>query len=65
MKNISNEIRKSLEAILDYSYSDEQENYEQENDVEISDDDYNNPENLEDKNHIFYHILVIQQFLNQ
>lgn len=62
---MSSEVRESFDAILDYNFSDEQKHYEEENDVEINDDDYNNPDGLEDKNHIFYHILVAQQYLNQ
>ena len=65
MENMSDEVRQSIDNILNYDFADEQKHYEEEHDVEITDDDYNNPDRLEDKDHVFYHILVVQQFLNQ
>ncbi len=65
MEKMSSEIKKSLDALVDYNFSEEQAHYEEENDCEITDDDYNNPDGLEDQNHIFYHILVISQWMNQ
>jgi len=65
MEKMSSEVRASLDLLIDYNFSDEENHYEEENDVTITDDDYNNPDRLEDKNHIFYHILVLQQFMNQ
>ena len=62
---VSSEVRESIDKLVDYSYSDEQKHYEENNEVEITDEEINNPELLEDQDHIFYHILVIQQFLNQ
>lgn len=65
MEGMSNEVRDSIDKILNYDFAAEQKHYEEEYDVEITDEDYNNPDRLEDKNHIFYHILVVQQFMNQ
>jgi hypothetical protein len=65
MEKMSSEVRASLDAILNYDFVAEQKHYEEEHDVEITDDDYNNPDRLEDKDHVFYHILVVQQYLNQ
>jgi hypothetical protein len=65
MEKMSSEVRASLDAILNYDFAAEQKHYEEEHDVEITDDDYNNPDRLEDKDHVFYHILVVQQYLNQ
>ena len=65
MEEMCNEIRESLDTILDYHFHDEQKHYEEENDISICDDDYNNPDGLPDKEHIFYHILVLQQWMNQ
>lgn len=62
---MSNEVRQSIDEILNYNFADEQKHYEEENDITICDDDYNNPDRLEDNDHIFYHILVVQQYMNQ
>jgi len=61
---MSNEVRESIDKLINYSFSEEENHYEEEYDVEITDEDYKNPERLEHKDHIFYHILVVQQFLN-
>jgi hypothetical protein len=65
MEGMSDEVRQSIDNILNYNFADEEKHYEEENDVEIVDEDYNNPDRLEDKDHIFYHILVVQQYMNQ
>jgi hypothetical protein len=65
MENMNSEVRQSIDNILNYNFADEEKHYEEENDVEITDEDYNNPDRLEDKDHIFYHILVVQQYMNQ
>jgi hypothetical protein len=65
MENMSNEVRQSIDKILDYNFADEQKHYEEENEINICDNDYNNPDGLPDKEHIFYHILVVQQYMNQ
>lgn len=59
-----NEIQEAINKILDYNFNDEKKHYEEENDIEITDEHYEDPDLLEDKNHIFYSILVVQQYLN-
>ena len=59
------ELINSLNILIDYNFKDELKDYEESFDVEIVEDDYNNPERLEHKGHIFYHILVLQKVLNQ
>lgn len=62
---LSKEIRTSIDAVIDYNFNSEQKDYEMSFDVEITNENINDPDTLEHQEHIFYHLLVVQQFLNQ
>lgn len=65
MEYISDEVRESIDKLIDYNYSDEQKDYEILIGRSLTDDEINDPDLLEEQDHIFYHILVIQNYLNQ
>ena len=64
MEAPSKDIRDAIDKILDYNFSDEVKHYEEENDIVITDEHYNDPDLLENQDHILYSILVVQQYLN-
>ena len=64
MCGISKEVLESFDKLIDYNYADEQKNYEILIERSLTDDEINDPDLLEHQDHIFYHILVIQNWIN-
>jgi len=60
---IPNDIIKSIIEIISYSYSEECAHYEEITGIDTDDPQYENIENLPDKNHVFYHLRKVDDYL--
>lgn len=61
---MSSETRKSIEELTEYHWSDEVKNYEETFDVELTDEDFEDADNI-DSSHILHHIVAISNYINQ
>lgn len=59
------EIINAIDKITDYLYKDEKKHYEEIIDRKVTEDEMINPDLLKNKSHIFYHILLLNSYINQ
>lgn len=64
MDKPSKEVRNSIEKIVEYNYSDELKDWEATN-GDVPKEAFNDPEILFTPDHIFYHLLIVNQYLNE
>lgn len=64
MCEISKEVLEAIDKVIDYNFADEVKHYESEFDVKLNDEHFENPDLLDNKDHILYSLLVAQQFVN-